>query len=138
MKFLRRLLQNIRLDPIPLEGTHLKALASPDELHEALTESANEPVLIYKHSTACPVSARARMRLEQYLEENEGDVPECYVVDVIADRPVSNAVESELGVRHESPQLILVRDRKAVWDTSHSAIKGENIEQALAELEAAG
>ena len=53
--------------------------------------------------------------------------PEVRMVKVIESRPVSNAIAEALGVEHKSPQLILVRERKALWSTSHFDISAKNI-----------
>ncbi len=112
----------------------MKSIATVDELHEVVAESHQHPILIYKHSTACSIAARAAVRLDEYLHaEDADDLPPCYQVNVIESRPVSNAVEKDLDIAHASPQLILVQNGAAVWNTSHSSIRAENIDKALAE-----
>jgi bacillithiol system protein YtxJ len=53
-------------------------------------------------------------------------------VDVRRDRAVSRAIEAQTGVRHESPQAIVLRHGKAVWDASHFAITAEAVTGAIA------
>ena len=112
----------------------MRELTSVDELREVIAGSSDAPVFLFKHSTTCPISARASMRLKEFLAEDDDDTPECYLVHVIESRLVSNAITKELGVAHASPQLVLVGDGKAVWDTSHGSIRAENIEAALGEF----
>ncbi len=90
------------------------------------------PVLIFKHSTACPVSAHAHGEFEAWLETKES-APRTAFVRVIEERPVSNEIAARLGVRHQSPQAILVVDGEARWDASHDRVTRE----ALAERTAA-
>lgn len=52
------------------------------------------------------------------------------VVKVIEDRPVSNEIAARLGVKHESPQAILVRSGKAVWHASHGRITAAALAEA--------
>ena len=114
-----------------LEDFDVKELLSIEDIGGVLAESAETPVFVFKHSTTCPISAAAHRRVVQYLENREtGDSP-FYLIKVIESRPVSNALAEELGVKHQSPQLILIRDGKAVWDASHGAISAQAIEQAL-------
>lgn len=136
MSIFGKLFAKLDLNPV-VGGTTLNEITSTDALHGVIAASSEEPVFLYKHSTACPTSARAGARVEEYFGAGDEDVPACYMIKVIESRAVSNAIEAELGVRHESPQLILVRDGKAVWHTSHSAIRAENIATALAEHVAA-
>lgn len=90
------------------------------QLDEIVTLSKEKPVAIFKHSTRCSIS---RMALKQF--ENEFDFPEKvtpYFLDLITFRDVSNDIASRFGVQHQSPQLILIKDGKAVYNTSHSDI----------------
>lgn len=90
------------------------------QLDEIITLSKEKPVAIFKHSTRCSIS---RMALKQF--ENEFDFPEKvtpYFLDLIAFRDVSNDIASRFGVQHQSPQLILIKDGKAIYNTSHSDI----------------
>ena len=119
------------------EGPRVTELTSIDQLHEALTKSSEHPLFLFKHSTACPISARAAARVDEYVQEGGADAPEFYLIKVIESRPVSNAIAQELGVTHASPQLLLVKDRKSVWDTSHGNIRRETIDEALEKFAAA-
>ncbi|MCB0322860.1 MAG: DUF2847 family protein [Bdellovibrionales bacterium] len=68
---------------------------------------------VFKHSTRCPISAAAASRVRQA----ESSLP-LYWVNVVEQRSLSNWIAAELQVRHESPQLILLRSGKveAVWN----------------------
>lgn len=105
-----------------------------DELDEAITASNDHPVLLFKHSTRCGISARANSRMSAYIESKGGDGPDVRMVKVVEARPVSNAVAVKLGVGHESPQIILVKDGQPVWNASHHNIRAENIDAALAKV----
>jgi bacillithiol system protein YtxJ len=114
-----------------LEDFGVKELRSIEEIEGVFSESAERPVFIFKHSTACPISAAAHRRVSQYLETRESGGAPFYLVKVIESRPVSNLIAEELGVKHQSPQLILVRAGKAVWNVSHAAISAEAILRVL-------
>jgi len=109
-------------------------------LDEAIASSAERPVFVYKHSTVCPVSARAADHYHDFADDfAEGDAdgnedastPLFTQVMVIENRDLSNEIESRLGVRHESPQLLLLRDGKVCWHASHFSITGKDIKNAL-------
>lgn len=99
------------------------------QLNEIINESVTKPVAIFKHSTRCSVS---RMALRQF--ENEFDLSDkvtLYFLDLLNHRDVSNEIATRFGVEHQSPQLILINNGKAVYDASHSSIDAESLERYL-------
>ena len=92
-----------------------------EELDQTLEESKNRPVLLFKHSNACPISSRAYREFQAYLDHADPDVGH-YLVIVQAARPVSDEIESRLNLQHESPQAILVKDGREIWNASHYEI----------------
>lgn len=95
-------------------------------LDRLLAESHDRPVIVFKHSTTCPISSTA------YREMSQLDAPVSLVV-VQRARDVSREVEARTGVRHESPQTIILRHGRAVWSASHYSIRAGEIERALHE-----
>ncbi|MBL8730399.1 MAG: bacillithiol system redox-active protein YtxJ [Planctomycetes bacterium] len=88
-------------------------------------------MLLFKHSTACPISAAA---YEEYRAFCAGhpDAPTA-LVDVIADRPAARGIAERCGVRHESPQAILFANGRPVWHASHMAITAATLAAAWAQ-----
>ncbi|MDH3297200.1 MAG: thioredoxin family protein, partial [Gemmatimonadota bacterium] len=72
--------------------------------------------VLYKHSTRCELSISARRHVEQFADNFP--VAQVFLVDVLRDRSLSDEVEELLGVRHESPQAILLEGGKAVRHAS--------------------
>jgi bacillithiol system protein YtxJ len=103
------------------------SLASESDLEALLSESKTRPVLIFKHSTRCSISATAKARLERNWKDADAQVVKPYYLDLIAHRSVSNRVAELTGVRHESPQAIVLKDGKVVHHASHSAIYYEEL-----------
>lgn len=99
-------------------------LTSIDQLQTIKVESESQPVLIYKHSTRCGISSMVLGRLEREWTEELGGM-KSYFLDLISYREVSNAIQEVFGVYHESPQVILIKDGKAVYNASHMAISAE-------------
>ena len=92
---------------------------------------ASAPLLvIYKHSPACGTAAAARTEVAALC----ATIPEVpiFQVDVIHQRGLSRTLAAELGVGHESPQVILVCDGKAVWNTSHFRIHAASLVTEIA------
>lgn len=99
----------------------MRSLTTLETLDTALALSADRPILLFKHSETCGLSLQAYEEVTALLDDPDWDVP-VYLVSVQASRPVSNAIAERLGVRHASPQALLVRDGAVRWHTSHLAI----------------
>lgn len=99
------------------------------QLNEIVAVSGEKPVVIFKHSTRCSVS---RMALKQF--ENEFDLAEevdTYFLDLISNRDVSNEIANRFQVIHQSPQLVLIKEGKSIYDASHSDIDAEELKKIL-------
>jgi bacillithiol system protein YtxJ len=92
--------------------------------------------VIYKHSPHCGTSLGAVRQVRGFAEAHPG-VP-VYVVDVIRDRSLARAIAARLGVPHESPQVLLLRDGQVVWDTSHRGVTAEALAREAAVAGASG
>jgi bacillithiol system protein YtxJ len=94
---------------------------------DGLFERSNaEPVLLFKHSNSCPISARA------YRQMQEVKTPVSIVV-IQESRDLSRDIETRTGVRHETPQALILRNGRAVWAISHFDISADAVEQAIRE-----
>ena len=112
---------------------NLDELNTQEELDRALSESAQHPVLFFKHSVTCPISSRAFSQLQTFLETADPRVA-YKLITVQTAQHLSGSVAQKLGVIHQSPQAILVKDCASVWDASHSAITSDSLDQAIREL----
>jgi bacillithiol system protein YtxJ len=120
---------------MPLDIEHL---TEPDRLETLLRESANHPVLIFKHSRSCGTSAYAFDELQDHMAQGGSEVRYA-VVTVQTHRALSADVAARLGIRHETPQALLVVDGRVVWQASHYRVTADAIAKAIAShLVAAG
>lgn len=107
--------------------THLHDL---DALEAAIEESRERPVFLFKHSRTCGISCEALDELHAHLEL--GVPPASYkMITVQSHRRISDEAAMRLGVRHETPQAILIRDGKPVWKASHFRITADALARAL-------
>src|SRR5688500_16780458 len=104
-------------------------LRENQDLEQLLEQSKTHPVIIFKHSTQCSISGSAYEEFESFVE-NAPDVV-CGLVLVIENRSISHAIETRLGVRHESPQAIIVKDGRSIWTASHRTITADLLTEAL-------
>lgn len=93
-------------------------------LENLLTDSRERPVIVFKHSNSCPLSSRAYREMEKL----DGQVN---LLEVQSAREVSRELSNLIGVPHETPQVIVLRDGKAVWNVSHFDVKAEAVIKAL-------
>jgi bacillithiol system protein YtxJ len=114
----------------------IRRLMTLEDWEDALRGSKDKPLLVFKHSTQCSVSAGAHEEWLNYTADAGTDAVDYAIVHVIEERPVSNAIAESLGVTHKSPQVILVRDGKAVWDESHWRITYDFFRERLGEPKA--
>jgi bacillithiol system protein YtxJ len=107
-----------------------KVLDQTGQLEQLQEASHRKPVVIFKHSTRCGISAHAKFRLEREWSFAPEDL-DFYYLDLIAYRQVSNQVAETLQVTHQSPQIILLREGKAIYDSSHHMISVEELKKAM-------
>jgi bacillithiol system protein YtxJ len=107
-----------------------KTLDSEAQLDEIVERSKSIPVAIFKHSTRCSISSSAESRLERGWDFKADEV-ELYYLDLIQFRDISNSIATRFSVPHESPQLILFKDGKAVYNASHYNVRAEGIRAEL-------
>ena len=99
------------------------------QLNEIMAISSEKPVAIFKHSTRCSVSRMALKQFENEFDSYDKVTP--YFLDLIAYRAISNEIATRFGVTHQSPQLILIKDGKAVYNVSHSDIDAGELKGRL-------
>jgi bacillithiol system protein YtxJ len=90
---------------------------------------AAERYLLFKHSTRCPISAEAFDEYQRWSAAHS-DAATGWI-DVIQDRSLSSAVAERTGIRHESPQAILLARGQPRWNTSHGGITAESLDRAV-------
>lgn len=86
--------------------------------------------LVYKHSYSCGICVFSKKALDKILPKINDDVL-CIFIDVRKNRNLSLLVEKKSGVKHESPQALLVCNGKVVWHASHSSINAETLLEKL-------
>ena len=100
------------------------------DLEQLIERSHNGLVFVFKHSTQYPISSVAYEEFTDFLQ-SVPDLP-CGAVLVIENRKLSNAIAERFGVRHESPQALLIKSGRVVWHASHWSITPDSLSEALA------
>ena len=110
----------------PLVTTRFVPISALDALDDWLPRAG--VVVLFLHAPHCGISVRAYDQMASL----GGEVA---LVNVARDREVKRAVAERTGVRHESPQVIVLRRGRAVWVAAHGAITTAAVARARQEAE---
>ncbi len=110
---------------------HWNTLNRMEQLEEIRTLSETQPVVIFKHSTRCSISSSALDRLERHAAKAERADFAAYFLDLIAFRPISNAIADQFGVEHQSPQVLLIKNGKCLYNNSHMGISFQELQEEM-------
>lgn len=107
-----------------------RMLTDLGQLNELIELSHHQPVLIFKHSTRCSIS---RFALKNFENEYNFTAEELqpYFLDLLEYRNISNEIANQFNVVHQSPQILLIKEGKCVYDESHDGIEVEGLKKVL-------
>jgi bacillithiol system protein YtxJ len=103
---------------------HFVKVTDTKALEDLANRSKQQPVVIFKHSLTCAISAAAYDQMAEF----EGEVA---LVEVQRARELSREIEDRLGVAHESPQVIVLRNGQVAWNASHFKITADAVASAV-------
>jgi bacillithiol system protein YtxJ len=101
-----------------------------EELDHLLAQTDERPLLLFKHSLTCGTSAEALDELIEHLNDDKLDASYA-IVTVQSHRELSNAVSARLGIRHETPQALLIHKGRVIWSASHFRVTAAAVESAI-------
>lgn len=105
-------------------GNNFNRITEATAFEELADRSKQRPIVIFKHSLTCPISAAAYDQMTRF----DGDVA---LIEVQRARQLSNEIENRLGVAHESPQVIILSNGQVVWNASHFKITADAVADAV-------
>lgn len=111
----------------------VRTLETPEDADRAIERSKSGLVVIYKHSPICSLSEAAIVEFDAFVRSNEAPVA-LYQVDVIGARPASQRIEAVTGVRHESPQVLVLSEGAVVWHASHRRVRADDLAAQISSL----
>ena len=107
---------------------HFVRMEDAESLAELTERSRERPLVIFKHSLTCPISAAAYEQMARF----DGEVA---LIEVQVARQLSQEIEHKLGVPHESPQVIVLTNGQVAWNASHFGITAEAVAKAVLEAD---
>lgn len=100
-----------------------------EQINEVKEKSFHKLQLIFKHSTRCIIS---KMALKNFENDFILDgVVDAYFLDLIAYREISNKIADEFRITHQSPQILLIKDGKVIYNESHEGIDATILKEFL-------
>lgn len=103
---------------------HFVKITDTKSFEELAIRSKEKPVVIFKHSLTCPISFAAYEQMAEF----DGQVA---LIEVQRARELSTEIENRLGVAHESPQVIVLRNGQVVWNASHFMVTADAVTEAV-------
>lgn len=105
-------------------------LTEMETLEEIAETSKEHTVAILKHSTSCGISRMVLRQFEQSYDLKDQQM-KLYFLDLLAYRDISNKIASRFNVPHQSPQILVIRNGKVIFDASHSSIQAEKLKEFI-------
>jgi bacillithiol system protein YtxJ len=107
-------------------------LTDENQINDIKEFSKTGVAVVYKHSYKCPTSTMALDRIERSWNKDEMVHAKPFFVNVIDARPLSNKIAEVFGIRHESPQILIIKDEKCVYNASHLGISYSEVKRVAA------
>lgn len=108
---------------------HWNELTSIEQFDLIEVQSETQPVLIFKHSTRCSISRFALKQFEFEFDMQEVILP--YYLDLLNFREVSNEIANRYNVQHQSPQILVLKNKEVVYHVSHEGIAVSELKKCV-------
>jgi bacillithiol system protein YtxJ len=105
-----------------------RILTDLGQLNEIIELSHQQPVLIFKHSTRCSISRFALKNFENEYDFSEEEL-QAYFLDLLEFRSISNEIANRFEVMHQSPQILLIKDGKCIYQESHDGVEVSSLKR---------
>jgi len=106
-------------------------LTESSQLDAVISASKTKPILIFKHSTRCGISRMALKSFERDYNLEDAAI-DLYYLDLLNFKPLSNEISEKLNVYHQSPQILVVKNKQVIYHGSHYEISVDAISEVLA------
>jgi bacillithiol system protein YtxJ len=105
-------------------------ILTEQDVLDIIEKSIEKPQILFKDSVTCGISAFAKERLMN-VNEILADIADFNYLDLLAHRDISAFIAKELDVIHQSPQIIVVMDKKVIFRDSHHSIDAKKIRDQI-------
>ncbi|MEY4875999.1 MAG: hypothetical protein RL708_1148 [Bacteroidota bacterium] len=105
-------------------------LTDENQLDSIIKESFNKPQILFKHSTRCSISRMALSKTERNWSFSSEQISPFYL-DLLEHKNISNEIANRFKVEHQSPQMLLIKDGKCVFTSTHNDIDIRDVEPLI-------
>lgn len=132
MSFLKNIFGENKSENEQNENTNAKffTLDNINQLDKIDEISHLKPVVIFKNSTRCFISRTALKQFEIAFDFPEDKI-DWYLLDLLNFRDISNEIAHRYNVTHQSPQILVIRNGKSIFNESHDGISAEDLKQFI-------
>ncbi len=113
----------------------MEELTQIEEFDNIIKDKKETPLIIFKHSTRCPISGNAKKEVDSFIESHPEYKNCSYLINVIDSRPLSNHITETLKVEHQSPQILIIKNGSVLIHFSHFTITKEKLSEVLQTIE---
>lgn len=105
-------------------------LETESQLKALIAQSEERLQIIFKNSTSCGISGMVKRSFEANypLEISQAEL---YLLHVQYNRELSSAIAQQFKVRHESPQLLIIKNGDVIRHASHGGINGITVSEYI-------
>lgn len=114
--------------------SQITEILTQEVLEDMWKTSSDKFVYLFKKSTTCPLSADAFEEFNEFLNLTNIDI-EPFFVKVRETREISNQIADETNVQHQSPQILLIKNKEVLWHASHTKITVDSLTEAIEQAE---
>jgi monothiol bacilliredoxin len=118
----------MRLVNVKMTWQYLETLPQLQQIDEL---SFSEPVLVYKHSTRCGICTAVKNELDEKLQKESDEKFKIFFLDLLRHRDISTAIEKKYDVKHQSPQVLIIRDGKCIYSATHYDINYQSLKRIV-------
>ena len=120
MGFIKKIFNNNTVNNEPLVNWAM--IDGIDTMTEIIDNAKNSTLIIFKHSSRCGMSSSILRKFEKKTSTTFTDKKLFYFLNVIKHKDVSDEIEKRFSIRHESPQVLIVKNNEVIKHDSHYSI----------------
>ena len=105
-------------------------LTDINQLTDIDQNSISQPIIIFKHSTRCSISCMVKDRFERHWPA-DSKTENVFLLDLLNHRNISNEIAARYHVEHQSPQVLVIKNKQATYVANHNGISADSTVQAL-------
>jgi len=109
-------------------------IKTANDFDRLLSMSENSTVLIFKHSTRCSVSRFALKEFEQNWKALDEQIVVPFFLDLLEHRNFSDEIAARYNIKHESPQVLLIKSGVCFYSKTNEEIIHANIMSAAGRI----